>query len=80
MSAQRRTADRPTHVLEFERGVRPVPEPSQPGWVEFEHDGTMHAWCSCGLNTGWTTQAAAVAAIRHHAEETRAERWASATI
>lgn len=66
------------HHLEIERGIRRVPEPSQPGWAEYEHDGTMRAWCSCGLDTGWVGQAEATAAVRQHAEATRSERWASA--
>ncbi|MFI9005090.1 hypothetical protein [Streptomyces sp. NPDC053541] len=68
-----------THALEFERGIRTVAEPSQPGWAEYEHDGTMRAWCSCGLDTGWVATREAATAIRAHAEETRSERWPSAT-
>ncbi|MFF2331812.1 MULTISPECIES: hypothetical protein [unclassified Streptomyces] len=68
----------PTHHLQFERGIRSVAEPSNPGWVELEHDGSTRAWCSCGLDTGWVRTAEAVAAFRTHAEDTRDERWASA--
>ncbi|RSS51380.1 hypothetical protein [Streptomyces sp. WAC01280] len=54
------------HRVEIEYGVRKVAEPSVPGWAQYEHDGSSHAWCSCGFDTGWVGIADAVEAAQAH--------------
>ena len=59
------------HHMTLERGVRPVTEPSTPGWAEYEHDGSARAQCSCGLDTGWVATDDAASAARHHRATTQ---------
>ncbi|MFD4320124.1 hypothetical protein [Streptomyces sp. NPDC058548] len=54
------------HHLSGEQGVRPVAEPSQTEWAEYERDGTMRVECCCGLDTGWTTRDDAMLRYREH--------------
>ncbi|OKJ52225.1 hypothetical protein AMK27_30775 [Streptomyces sp. CB02009] len=54
------------HLVEIEYGVRQVAEPSVPGWIQYEHDGSSHAWCGCGFDTGWVAIAEATEAARAH--------------
>ncbi|MFE9737326.1 hypothetical protein [Streptomyces sp. NPDC006477] len=54
------------HHLSWEQGSRPVAEPKQPGWAEYEHDGTMRVQCCCGLDTGWTARDDAMDLYQDH--------------